>query len=55
MEIACADCGCLVERGVVVTPCARYPACCCAHLPQRHVGRARGDASADGGHTDVRA
>lgn len=35
MEITCADCGCLVERGVVVTPCDRYPTCCCVHLPER--------------------
>lgn len=39
MEITCADCGCLVERGVVVTPCDRHPSCCCAHLPVQ--GRVR--------------
>jgi len=34
VEITCADCGCLVDRGIVITPCDRYPTCCCAHLPQ---------------------
>jgi len=35
MEIACADCGCLVDRGMVIRPCDRYPSCCCGELPQR--------------------
>jgi len=35
MEMTCADCGCLVERGVVVEVCDRHPACCCAELPRR--------------------
>jgi hypothetical protein len=35
MLISCADCGCLVDRGEVVTPCSHYPACCCAELPSR--------------------
>jgi hypothetical protein len=32
MEIYCADCGCLVERGVVIIPCGTDE-CCCAQLP----------------------
>jgi hypothetical protein len=28
MLITCADCGCLVDRGKVVTPCDRHPECC---------------------------
>jgi hypothetical protein len=35
MEINCADCGCLVERGAIVTPCVAYPNCCCAELSVR--------------------
>jgi len=35
MEITCADCGCLVDRGIVVRPCERYPRCCCDQLPDR--------------------
>lgn len=35
MEITCAECGCLVERGVIVTPCDAHPACCCTDLPVR--------------------
>ena len=31
VEILCADCGCLVDRGVRVTVCGD-PDCCCAHL-----------------------
>ena len=31
--IACADCGCVVERGVIVKPCDRHPQCRCAELP----------------------
>ena len=38
MEILCAECGCLVERGFVVMRCGTSD-CCCAHLPDvdRHV------------------
>lgn len=32
MEITCAECGCLVDRGDIVTPCATYPLCCCRDL-----------------------
>ena len=32
VEIYCADCGCLVERGVRVIPCDT-PECCCLDLP----------------------
>lgn len=43
MEITCADCGCLVDRGVVQKPCSEYPACCCGVLPMHeavddHIG-----------------
>lgn len=33
MEITCASCGCLVDRGKIITPCGDYPACCCRDLP----------------------
>jgi hypothetical protein len=33
MEITCAECGCLVDHGVVVKRCEDYPNCCCQHLP----------------------
>jgi hypothetical protein len=32
MEMYCAECGCLVERGVRVVPCGTA-ACCCLSLP----------------------
>ena len=32
MEIYCADCGCLVERGSRIAPCGT-DACCCLDLP----------------------
>jgi hypothetical protein len=32
MEMACADCGCVVEQGVIVKACVRYPDCCCREL-----------------------
>lgn len=32
MTIACADCGCLNDRGTRVETCAN-PDCCCDHLP----------------------
>jgi hypothetical protein len=35
MEIICADCGCLVDRGDIVTPCAKHPDCCCRDLTVR--------------------
>ena len=35
MIVACADCGCVVDRGVRVQSCAD-PACCCSHLPVTH-------------------
>jgi hypothetical protein len=34
MEIMCAECGCVVDRGTVVERC-EDPDCCCAHLPVR--------------------
>ncbi len=33
MEITCAECGCLVDQGVIVMPCANHPDCCCQDLP----------------------
>lgn len=30
--MACADCGCVVEQGVIVKACVRYPDCCCREL-----------------------
>lgn len=33
MEILCADCGCLVNAGVVLAPCPDQE-CCCAALPR---------------------
>jgi hypothetical protein len=35
MEMTCADCDCMVDRGVIVKPCDAYPACCCGQLPRR--------------------
>ena len=32
MEIACADCGCIIERGIVLVRCGN-PDCCCRDLP----------------------
>ena len=32
MEMYCADCGCLVERGVRIVPC-NTAECCCLDLP----------------------
>jgi hypothetical protein len=39
VEIECADCGCLVERGVIVTACVGYPSCCCGSLRQASADR----------------
>ena len=39
MEILCAACGCLVERGEIVTPCAKHPDCCCGNLSIRPAGQ----------------
>jgi hypothetical protein len=33
MELACAECGCRVDRGVIVERCAKHPGCCCKDLP----------------------
>jgi hypothetical protein len=32
MEIACAGCGCVVDRGVIIERCDSYPDCCCGEL-----------------------
>jgi hypothetical protein len=34
MELRCADCGCLVDRGVRVETCGNAD-CCCTDLPRR--------------------
>lgn len=31
MEMGCADCGCIVDSGVVVVTCGKRD-CCCQHL-----------------------
>ena len=45
MEIRCAGCGCVVDRGVRLAICGD-PKCCCKELPVRggdkHQGRAQG-------------
>jgi hypothetical protein len=33
MEIACADCGCLVDNGEIIKRCDKFPECCCGDLP----------------------
>jgi hypothetical protein len=35
MEITCAHCSCLVDRGVIVQRCQTHPTCCCRDLPFR--------------------
>ena len=35
MEITCADCGCRVDRGVIIERCDRHPECCCRDLTVR--------------------
>lgn len=35
VRIACAECGCLVDRGVVIGGCANHTQCCCGDLPNR--------------------
>jgi hypothetical protein len=35
MEITCADCGCLVDRGVIIQRCETHPDCCCHELRVR--------------------
>jgi hypothetical protein len=37
MEVYCAGCGCLVERGIRIVPCGS-PQCCCRELPLRGDG-----------------
>lgn len=43
VEMRCADCGCLIDRGEVVERCAD-PDCCCKDLPDKH-------AEVDSGNT----
>ena len=38
VKIRCAECGCVVDRGVRVTPCGD-PECCCKELPVRGSGK----------------
>jgi len=33
MEITCADCGCLFDRGVIIWRCDKHRDCCCDDLP----------------------
>jgi hypothetical protein len=33
VNIACAECGCVVDTGVIVAPCPHHPDCCCTELP----------------------
>ena len=33
MEMGCAECGCVVDRGVIVRACKRHPDCCCRDVP----------------------
>jgi hypothetical protein len=35
MEIACAGCGCVVDRGVIIKRCDSHRRCCCGELPVR--------------------
>ena len=32
MQVTCADCGCLVDRGEILEPCDKHPDCCCREL-----------------------
>lgn len=32
MAMGCAECGCVVNRGVIVGACDRHPGCCCRDL-----------------------
>lgn len=41
MEIGCADCGCVVDRGTRTAPCATPDDCCCQDLPVAEHGPAR--------------
>lgn len=34
MQVECAECGCKVDRGVIVAACSNYPTCCCGTLPR---------------------
>ena len=53
MKIACADCGCVVDRGNRLTACAD-PNCCCQHLPRLHPAQAdRQDSVVDDDTPDV--
>ena len=44
MEIRCADCGCVVDRGVILERCASHPGCCCGDLPVREQAQQADDA-----------
>jgi|GEM_PF-2069494 hypothetical protein len=44
MAIRCAECGCVVDRGVRITPCGD-PECCCKELPVRGSGKDQGQAT----------
>lgn len=47
MKILCADCGCLVDRGVRLQVCAIGAECCCGELPMTILAVADGEASSD--------
>ena len=34
VKVSCADCGCVVDKGVRLVPCGKSD-CCCQHLPVR--------------------
>lgn len=40
MRIACADCGCVVDRGLILERCDKHPDCCCADLDGRESAEA---------------
>ena len=41
MQITCAECGCVVDRGEIVGPCGQHPECCCRDLGSRDDTRER--------------
>jgi hypothetical protein len=37
MNVTCAECGCVGDRGVIIEACEKYPRCCCESLRTREV------------------
>jgi hypothetical protein len=35
MKVLCAECGCVVDAGEIITPCSAHPDCCCDQLATR--------------------